>query len=79
MNPFQTTKGKYFDNYAGSQQPVGFTQGLSTPHYTGHSVQGSFGQKLATVKQPATELDRLRKERRELVETGCYDEDDHLI
>ena len=66
MNPFQTTKGRYLDNYA-STVPVGANQGYSTPHYQAGSHPGATGQKLPTVKIPTSEIERLKKERTELV------------
>mgnify|MGYP007047529118 CR=1 FL=1 len=99
LNPFATTKNKYFDNYAGTL-PAGANQSLNTPTYTatgaagassGLTAQNSLsgnaqgmhpagqGQKLATQKVPSSELERLQREREELVQTGCYNEDDPLI
>lgn len=70
MNPFVTQKNRYFDNYAGqmaTSMPVGANQGLNTPHYNNGNTIGMQGQKLPTIKQPRSEIERLQKERSELV------------
>ena len=90
VNPFATTKNKYFDNYARSraeERPAGASQSLNTPNYgiqSGAANQGGRGRGNASLpltqsKGPRAELERLMKERTELVATGCYTDDDPLI
>ena len=74
LNPFATTKNKYFDNFAASM-PAGANQSLNTPTY----AQQKGNLQTNASRGPKTELDRLLQEREELVQTGCYTEKDPLI
>lgn len=55
---------------------AGTHQGNTTPHYnqTGHGPL-----KIQPMKRAETQLGRLQNERDELVQTGCYTDDDPLI
>jgi len=54
---------------------AGAHQGNTTPHYTAAGT----GPLKQVKKKGETELQRLLNERYELVQTGCYTDDDPLI
>ena len=87
MNPFLTNKQRYLDNYARSmaENMPGATRDLATPQYGQISQTGQkstampTGMKPLQTKGPRSDLDRLQAEKNELLDAGCYTEDDPLI